>query len=514
MKLLPTIILIIFGIFSSIIAQEINVTSSSNSDSITLKIEVPMGVGSDVIKLDFTTEPKYIEIIDQSILTFTFVPIKKELILKGKKPGKTVVRIRNNVGDEKMIIEATVVSNSLSKTIQQLQEYLGDVEGLEIGVKADKIYIAGEIILPSDIGKINTVLTALNVTDFVSLVELAPQSKVLIAKKMQEELFNNGMKNVTSRIVNGRFWLEGTVESGDDRTKAEVIAAAYLPDNLDPIAKSSGGDRYAKKTMKPIENFITVTEKPQNPSIPKLIKVSAQFVQLTKEYAKYFGFRWNPMMNENDGYINFGKTSGGNFDSNASNGTLAGTIFHLFPKLASAKSAGHARIIQSGVVVVAENKQGTIEKKGTKQFILGEGDAQKAGVAESKFKIQVTPEIIKEDAIKLDNLSVEVKSMFGDPPEELVNSVNTVIVVKSNESAVIGGVVIKNNATDYDKGEPDTGSASAQTGTKSFPLFSFLRSKQQLSNRSQFVVFITPEIVESASIGTDDIKRKFKKRTR
>jgi len=490
-------------------------TTTNESGATTVKVEVPMGVGSDIIKLDFVTEPKYIEIIDPSVITFTFVPVKKELILKGKKPGKTVVRIRNNVGDEKMIIEATVVSNSLSKTIEQLQEYLGDVEGLEIGVKADKIYIGGEIIVPTDIGKISTVLTALNVTDLILLVELAPQSKVIIAKKMQEELTGSGLKNVTARVVNNRFWLEGTVENPDDKTKAEVIAAAYLPDSLDPIAKSSGGDRYAKKVMKPIENFIAVIEKPQNPSLPKLIKVSAQFVQLTKEYAKFFGFRWNPMMDPNSGYINFGRTDGGSIDSKSRNGTLAGTISNLFPRLAAAKSAGHARIIQSGVVVVTEKKTATIQKKGTKPFVLGEGDAQKVGTAESMFKIQVTPEIIKDEAIKLDNLTVDVKSVYGgDKPEELTNSVNTVVVVKSKESAVIGGVVVKNSATDYDKDEPDSGVAGKDGEEKPYALFSFLRSKQQLSNRSQFVVFVTPEIIESASIGTEDIMKKFRKRTR
>ena len=87
-------------------------------------------------------------------------------------------------------------------------------------------------------------------------------------------------------------------------------------------------------------------------------------------------------------------------------------------------------------------------------------------------------------------------------------------MVKSKESAVIGGVVVKNSATDYDKDEPDSGVAGKDGEEKPYALFSFLRSKQQLSNRSQFVVFVTPEIIESASIGTEDIMKKFRKRTR
>jgi pilus assembly protein CpaC len=88
--------------------------------------------------------------------------------------------------------------------------------------------------------------------------------------------------------------------------------------------------------------------------------------------------------------------------------------------------------------------------------------------------------------------------------------VNTNIVVKSKESAVVGGVVVNRSATDFDRNPPG-GIQNVEGGQA---LFSFIKSKSYVSNRSQFVIFVTPEILESASQGTEEIKKKFRQRNR
>ena len=94
------------------------------------------------------------------------------------------------------------------------------------------------------------------------------------------------------------------------------------------------------------------------------------------------------------------------------------------------------------------------------------------------------------------------------PPQTLDNTVDTTIVVKSQESAVIGGVVINKTSTDFDK---DGANPTSTTGSA---LFSFVKSKRYSTNRDQFVIFVTPEVIESASGGASDIERKFRKRSR
>ncbi|MCO4792996.1 MAG: hypothetical protein KC493_04750, partial [Bacteriovoracaceae bacterium] len=182
---------------------------------------------------------------------------------------------------------------------------------------------------------------------------------------------------------------------------------------------------------------------------------------------------------------------------------------NLFPKLASAKSAGHARVIQSGVVVIKDGVTGKIQKSSSKKFALGTGEFTRADEAKSGFDLSVTPKILQEEKIDL-NMGVSVSSTIGQPPEVLSNTINTNIIVKSKESAVVGGVVINRSATDFDRNPP----GGVQTVEGGQPLFSFIKSKSYVSNRSQFVIFVTPEILESASQGSEEIKKKFRQRNR
>ena len=95
------------------------------------------------------------------------------------------------------------------------------------------------------------------------------------------------------------------------------------------------------------------------------------------------------------------------------------------------------------------------------------------------------------------------------------NTVSTNLTVKSSESAVIGGVLQNTSNTQYDKNDPDAVEAApSEDGSQSSSLFNILRSKSYTTKKSQFVVFVTPEILESASKGTEEIRKKFKKRER
>ena len=71
------------------------------------------------------------------------------------------------------------------------------------------------------------------------------------------------------------------------------------------------------------------------------------------------------------------------------------------------------------------------------------------------------------------------------------------------------GVVSNKATTDFDKDSPNQ--ETVQGGVY---LFSFTKSKNYSTNRSQFVIFVTPEIIESAATGVQEIERKFRKRSR
>jgi len=202
-----------------------------------------------------------------------------------------------------------------------------------------------------------------------------------------------------------------------------------------------------------------------------------------------------------------------------SSNTLSATISNLFPKLSSAQAAGHARVIQSGVVVTEVGKMAKISKNTKKQFQFGGGEYAKTGEANSGFDLTIgdadannpSPRLLNDDTVET-SILLSVKMVIGtsDIPDNVSNDISTRIFIKSRESAVIGGLVVNSSMTDYDRNPPG-GVQTAQGGSE---LFSFIRSKKFQETKSQFVVFITPELIESASTGIDEIKQKFRSRRR
>ena len=494
--------------FAFILVSFLSLNLSAQDDAgkeATLKeVEVVVGL-EKIIQLDFVpyTGAGGVKLGNENLATLQIIPSKKQINLIGSKAGETTLNVRDSAGDIKGRFLIKVTASDQSKVVVQLKDLLNDVEGLEIGIKGDSVYVGGQIVVPSDIGRVVVILD--KYPDVLRLVELSPQTQLVIAKKMQEEMQKSNLKDVTVRVVNGTFWIEGVVNAKEESDKAEQIARAYLPDQIQNLARRADAVQSTKKP--PFENLLTINTKPKPEPLPKLFKITAQFVELTKGYDRLFAFTWTPFMGAGGGSISLGKSNAGGV-STSSSGTLAATISNLFPKLNSAKSAGQARIVESGVVIVKENVAGVISKTTTIPYQIGNTDNAKAGAAVAGFDMNITPNMLQEEKINL-KIDIKVSSASGDtPPQTLNNTISTQIVVKSQESAVVGGVVTNKTQTDFDK---DGDKPSSQDGA---PLFSFIKSKKYSTSRTQFVIFVTPEVIESAASGGADIERKFRKRSR
>ena len=119
---------------------------------------------------------------------------------------------------------------------------------------------------------------------------------------------------------------------------------------------------------------------------------------------------------------------------------------------------------------------------------------------------------MEQDKVELGQLNFSVSLGVGnDATITTSNDISTNVVIKSKESAAIGGVVQNQSVTDYDKSDPAPITATAGTQPAS-PLFRLIRSKNYTTSKNQFVMFVTPEVVESASTGTEEIRKKFRRR--
>ncbi len=510
-KFIALLFILLTGFNLAFAQDPATTTTSSGLPPENKDLEVAMGIDTiEKLNFDFSTK---ISIGNESFLRIVAIPSKGELVFKGLKPGKTSVTVRDTTGDIRINYTVLVTATGKSNTVSELRELIGDVEGLEIGIKGGKVFVGGEIVVPDDIGRVSQVLA--NYTDVLTLIELSPQTQRIIARKMTDELSKNNLKDVTVRVVNRVFWLEGVVSNKEKKQLAVTIAKAYLPPKI--VNLSANSSRYATPQTDDIIDFIAVNEKKEPQPAPKMIKITSQFVELTKNYNKVFAFKWAPLMGADNSQINFGQTASGNLTGQQSKGTLSATISNLFPKLNAAKQAGYARTIQSGMIIVRDGfEQGGQIRKSTKiPFAIGSGDFTKAAEANVGINLDVKPKILDQEKVELGiNLGVNIAVPSGNAaPVTTENSINTNLVLKSKESAAIGGIVQSSSTTDYDNNGNDPAPVSAQAGqVPATPLFRLYRSKSYSTSKSQYVIFVTPEIIESASAGTDEIRKKFRRR--
>jgi pilus assembly protein CpaC len=483
---------------------------AASADNVAKKdLEVAIGI-SEFEHLDFDFSPKF-SVARPELLNITARPGKREIEFNGVKPGTTTVTIRDTAGDIRLQYTIVVTATGSSSIVSELRDLIGDVEGLRIVIKGGKIVVEGEIVVPDDIGRVSKVLV--NYPQVLTLIELSPQTQRVIARKMSDELAKNNLKDVTVRVVNKTYWLEGVVSNEEKKKLALIIAKAYLPPKLQTLAQSGEG-RFAAPEQPDILDFIAVNEKKEPQPAPKMVKITAQFVELSKDYGRVFAFKWAPLMGEDSSQIRIGQNGSGNITSTSAPGSLSATISNLFPKLMAAKSAGYARVIQSAMIVTQNEKQAKISKSTSIPFAVGNGDTQRATNAQIGITLSIDPRILEQENILMAidlNVSLQAGTTTSGNPITTTNNVNTNIIVKSKESAVIGGVVQSASKTDYDKDDPAPVQARAN-GIPTPPLFRLLRSKNYATSKSQYVMFLTPEIIESASAATEEIRKKFRRR--
>lgn len=446
------------------------------------------------------------------ILTTTLVRIgdQRQIIFKPLKAGETTVTIRDNDGTMRLIFKVRITGSNLLRIAGEIRNLLRDVEGLEIRIVGPKVVVEGEVLVPSDYGRLLTVIQDKSYADFIlSMVTLSPLAMQVLAKRIQDDIVTFA-PNVKTRVVNGMIFLEGTTDNLDQAKRAASVASLYLPDLRpgNPLERDSTVQRAPPRNL--IQNFIVVNPPPPKKS-EKLVRVTVHFVELAKDYAKVFGFQWRPGFTA-DPQISVGQNQQGAAGASAGP-TFTGTISSLLPKLYNTQAAGFARILKTGTLIVRSGQPAKLVE--TTEFPFAATGANGQVTSQSKavgLTVAVTPTVLgQSEDIQMD-LELNQTNLTGRPPAvgqapvTASHKVTTKLYVKSNESAAVAGVTANDIGTDFNKDAPDSGTFDQGTN----PLFTLLHSKSFRKKKSQFVIFVTPQIVENASDGTEDLKKNFR----
>ena len=430
----------------------------------------------------------------------------KTLRFSPKRVGSATLTVQDAKGRIISEFFLTIRQSDLNKIAKEIQLLLSEIDGITVRIINNKVIVDGQVLLPKELSRIYSVVQQYG-NRASNLVTLSPIAQRKIAEYIERDI-NNPQIHV--RNVNAKFLLEGIADVGSteenirERDRAEAIAKVYFPD----IEVVRGEGKVIRRvSSQHVINLIRIPseQKPPPKQKPpdKLIQIIVHFVELNKNYNKYFRFDWSPDIGDGS-KLEFRTQSSSGVGGIV--GSITGTISNLLPKLNWAKEHGHARVLHSASVMVKDRSPGTINSTSRIPYIglqsVNGGVATGTEFTEPVgIQSVITPRVIgANDNIQLE-VSFEVSVPDGNnPPTISKNLISTIVIVRSRESAAIGGLVSQISGTGYNR-QPRSGGN---------PIISLFASKDFRRDQTQFIVFVTPIIKASASSGTDRIKRKFR----
>lgn len=425
--------------------------------------------------------------IDRSTNTLRFQP---------QKAGFASLLIYNEKDQKIYEFRLDVQRTNYAKVAQEVKALLGDIEGITIKIINNKVVVDGQVLTVKDLNRIIAVVTQYGDKVASNLATLSPILQRKIAQAIANDINN---PEVTVRAVNDKFILEGSVGDATEKDRCEAIAQMYVPDIVKEAGENAGVIVKLKKTY--VLNLIQIKAAP--PKDPgKIIQMVVHYVELNKNFEKSFKFQWTPTLSDESGvqFSSSNSTTGGVVSS------ITGIITNLLPKLNWAKQYGHARVLQSTSLIVLDGQKGDLNNITKVPYVTANSQGQAITQFENTgLRTSITPAILnpRSDSIRL-QIDFSMTSLLGTTdagPMTSQSAMTTTIVVRSGQSAAVGGLITNSTGTDYNKLPKN----NAQD-----PIVSLFASKAFQRNQSQFVVFVTPLIKSSASQGAEKIKEKFR----
>jgi len=396
----------------------------------------------------------------------------REILVNAKGVGETNILVwdTEKLREEIAIVVALRDAKGLA---QDLSALLEDVEGVHIRVIGNRVAVEGEVFSRKDLDRVNSILDGMN--GVINLVKMSPLLKKVLSQEMQKAI---GLKGVTVTNAKDSFLLEGVVFSQTDKKRAEMVASAYA------------------------ENVVNVIKVMERGSIgpAKMVQMTLTVMEIEKESLRGMGFHWNP----GSSGAATGTYSSGSGGNSSFLSAITGTISNLFPKMRRINEKGKGRSLFQQTVVT---KSG-----GKAHFFIGDEipipvaqDGGKMSVEYKKVGLTMNFSPLIDQWGNIDT-SVEVDSSFiagegmGGAPKIRDTKLKTAVYVKHAESIALGGMIGQREAKSFSGSPPGGGSA----------LFQVNKSRKFMHDKSQVLIFVTPEILKNGKEAVKEMGDKVK----
>ncbi len=399
----------------------------------------------------------------------------RQLLVAGRAEGTTNVIIYDTRGARRDEFEITVIPANLAKVMKNVQELLNDIEGLSFRILNDRVYIQGEVSLDDEKERVDSLAAREPLVE--SMVTLSPIAQKLLAGMIQKEIASPG---VNVRLIGRRIMLEGVVHSQRASERAEAIAKAYYTD---------------------VVNVLEVREVDRVPGKAPTVVLMVHFVEMSKTLVDAWGVQWSPLVVDGPSLYYQRDFTGGTFADATGYATAA--VSSLLPRIDRARAAGYVRVLENPTVSVKSGDTAHVFSGQKVPFVFIENGTQTIQFEEVGITMDVTPYAQGNDVdlqVKIEQSALGDSLATGYPTIDM-SELTTSQFCRAGESIVIGGLHRLRDRTDYNR-NPD--GVYTSTG-----LFTLYKSRSYEKKKTQFLVFLTPEIHESSTTANREIQERF-----
>lgn len=403
-----------------------------------------------------------VAVSEPSICDYIVKENRREIYLNPKKEGRTSLTLWDISGVKRDDFGVSVVAIGMSEILEDARDTFSSNGALEFSIEGGKVAIKGEVTSPTELAKLH--LFAASLPQVRLDVRLAEAILNTISSEIEKAIATPGIRVLSIR---DKLVLEGTAYNSEASARAEKIARLYDENVI---------------------NLISTKDSKRNPGIERLIQLDVQFMEVKKNALRTFGINWAPGSTPSSGGANAGASQGGLFSGLADTATsLIGFVFNLAPKLKLARQKGDARVLENPSFVVKSGESANFFSGTEVPFY-----SQQAVVFKNiGVKIDAEPIASNEDVDLKINVTVTSPTAGGVNKGIDTNTISTTAYCKAGQSLALAGIFRNADAKMYNRVPEDMNTSSA--------LFTLFLSRDYMSNRSEFVIFVTPRLVDSKS---------------
>lgn len=397
----------------------------------------------------------------------------QQILIAGRSEGSTNLLVYDQKGALRDEFEVVVIPANLSRVMRNVDELLEDIEGISFKIINDRVYIQGEVSLDEELQRVNDLAEREPLVE--SMVTLSPVAQRLIAGLIEQEI---GEPGIRARLVNNQIILEGVAHSEAQKNRAEAIARAYHPQ---------------------VVNVLDLREVDRIPGRERTVVVIVHFVEMAKSLTQTWGISWTPLALQSADLFFQRDYADAQWTTT---GYATATLGAFLPRLEQARTSGYARVLENPTISVKSGDTAEIFAGAEYPFLVSQGLFNTVEFRDVGIKLNVTPFAHGND-VDMD-IAVEVTSLGEIAPNGLQaidkSNLHTTQFCRSGESIVLGGLQRVQDAVDYNR----VPSSSVEGA-----LYTLYRNKSYKKSKSQFLVFLTPQIHETSSNANREIKDQF-----